>query len=77
MTTKSVRPVSRETTALVRERGCRPIIVTIQGGTLTLRAKGLRHRYELEVGAAWSLAAKIAAEAKRREKAAARKARRA
>ena len=40
--TKSLRPVTRETSAIVRDKGARPVIVTVIGGVLELRAKGLR-----------------------------------
>lgn len=42
MATKSLRPVTRETSAWVRDKGMRPLIVTVVGGVLELRAKGLR-----------------------------------
>ena len=51
MATKSHRPVTRETTALVRERGLRPVIVTVVGSVIELRAKGLRSRETLDL--AW------------------------
>ena len=51
MVTKSTRVVSRETTAVVRERGLRPVIVTVVGGVIELRAKGLRSREVIDV--AW------------------------
>ena len=50
MTTKSTRPVSRETSALVRERGMRPVIVTVTGGVIELRPKGLRKAEVLDLG---------------------------
>jgi hypothetical protein len=49
--TKSVKPVTRETSALVRERGLRAVMVTIVGGVIELRAKGLRSRETVDV--AW------------------------
>ena len=51
MATKSVKPVTRETSALVRERGLRAVMVTIVGGVIELRAKGLRSRETVDV--AW------------------------
>lgn len=54
MTTKSFKPVTRESSALVRERGMRPVIVTIVGGVIELRAKGLRSREIVDVSWAWA-----------------------
>lgn len=51
MATKSVKPVTRETSALVRERGLRAAMVTIVGGVIELRAKGLRSRETVDL--AW------------------------
>ncbi|MDM0030388.1 hypothetical protein [Variovorax saccharolyticus] len=51
MATKSFRPVTRETSALVRERGLRAVMVTLVGGVIELRAKGLRSRETVDV--AW------------------------
>lgn len=47
MTTLSIRPVTRETTARVRDKGSRAVIATITGGIIELRAKGLRSRENL------------------------------
>lgn len=55
--TKSLRPVTRETSAIVRDRGARPVIVTVVGGVLELRAKGLRSTETLDV--AWCYAAAV------------------
>jgi hypothetical protein len=57
MVTKSIRPVTRETAALVRDRGQRPVIVTVVGSVITLRAKGLRSTEVLDIG--WCYAAAI------------------
>lgn len=48
--TPSTKPVTRLTTALVRDRGLRPVVATISGGIIELRAKGLRSRYSLDIG---------------------------
>jgi len=58
MATKSIKPVTRETSAFVRERGFRPIIATIHGSLILLRPKGLRSEEVLDIAAAWSLAVK-------------------
>ncbi len=42
MTTKATKGVSRETSAIVMERGARPLIVTLNSSTLQLRPKGLK-----------------------------------
>ena len=58
MTTKSDRPVSRETSAYVRDRGMRAVIVTITGSILEFRAKGLRSREVLDVASCYTQAVK-------------------
>lgn len=58
MATKSIKPVTRESSAFVRERGLRPVMVTIHGSFLLLRPKGLRSEEVLDIGAAWSMAVK-------------------
>ena len=55
--TKSLCPVTRETSAIVRDRGLRPVIVTVAGGVLELRAKGLRSTETLDL--AWCFAAAV------------------
>lgn len=51
MTTSSITsPVTRETTAYVRDKGLRPVIVTVTGATIIMRAKGLRSREVLDLG---------------------------
>ena len=58
MTTKSVKPVTRETSAFVRERGFRPLIATVHGSLLLLRPKGLRSEEVIDLAAAYSIAVK-------------------
>lgn len=58
MTTKSIKPVTRETSAYVRDRGMRPIIATIEHGMLKLRAKGLRTEEVLDIGSLYFQAVK-------------------
>ena len=50
---KPLRPVTRETAAMVRDLGMRPVMATIAStsGVIELRAKGLRSRYTLDL--AW------------------------
>ena len=58
MTTRSIRPVTRESSAFVRDKGVRPIIVTIAGSMLELRAKGLRSREALDLAYCYETAVK-------------------
>lgn len=58
MTTRSIKPVSRETTAFVRDRGSRPLIATLVGGLLELRPKGLRTREVVDLAAVYEMAVK-------------------
>jgi hypothetical protein len=78
-TSKPLRPVTRETTALVRDLGMRPVMATIASTTsvIELRAKGLRSRYTLDLGWCYRQAAIQHTERLRAERRAARKARRA
>jgi hypothetical protein len=73
--TPSSRPVTRESSAYARDRGLRPIIVTIVGSVLLLRPKGLRSEEALDIGAAWDMAVKQRLARARAEKAGAKKAR--
>lgn len=76
MTTKSVRPVTRETSAYVRDRGLRPVIVTVHHGLIELRAKGLRTREVVDVGTIYLQAVRARVFRERMEKSKARKAKR-
>ena len=58
MTTKSTKPVSREMSAFVRDRGMRPLIATLHGSLLILRGKGLRREETIDIGACFDLAVK-------------------
>lgn len=57
MVTKSLWPVTRETSAVVRDKGPRAVIVTVVGGVIELRAKGLRSTETLDV--AWCYTAAV------------------
>lgn len=76
MTTKSIKPVVRETSAYVRDRGLRPIIATIEHGILKLRAKGLRTEEVLDIGSLYHQAVKTRVFNEKKEAAAARRAKR-
>lgn len=56
MATKFIKPVTRESTAMVRERRLRAVMVTVVVGVIELRAKGLRTRDTVDL-AWWSYAA--------------------
>jgi hypothetical protein len=73
VTTKSDRPVTRETSAFARDKGLRPVLVTIEHGILVLRAKGLRSREIVDVGWLYQHAVKQRVAAERLEKRNARK----
>lgn len=68
MTAKSVRPVTRETSAYVRDRGLRPVVVTVVGGLLELRAKGLRSRECLDLAWCYETAVKARVARERAER---------
>lgn len=76
MVTKSLKPVTRETTALVRERGLRAVMVTIVGGLIELRAKGLRSRETVDVAWCYYAAVKQRVAVERAERARTRRGRR-
>jgi hypothetical protein len=68
--TNTSKPVRRETFTSVRERGqSRPIIVELATTYVKLRLKGKRHSYTVTYDQLFSLGAKNAAEAARRERA--------
>lgn len=73
MTTKSVRPVTRESSAFVRDRGLRPLIVTVVGSVIELRCKGLRSRETLDLGFCYALAVRQRVTRERSERRARRK----
>lgn len=67
-------PVTRETSAYVRDKGLRPIIVTLTGSLIELRAKGLRTREVVDVASVFQRAVKERVLRERAEKKAKRKA---
>lgn len=74
MTTKSIKEVSRETSAFVRDRGMRAIIVTIHHGIIKLRAKGLRSEEVVDIGALYDRTVRERVMSERRAKLAERRA---
>lgn len=73
MVTKSTKPVTRETSAYVREKGFRPIIATLTGGVVELRAKGLRTREYIDLAYCYQQAVKQRVAREKAEKKAKRK----
>lgn len=74
--TPSTRPVTRLTSAYVRDRGYRPLVITVVGSIVEVRAKGLRQTETMDVAAIYSFALKSRLARAKAEKAAARKAKR-
>lgn len=77
MTTKTNKPVTRETYERVRDKGSRmrELHVTIaEGDLLVLRPKGTRQARTIPITSVWYYALRLHAEQMRREKAALRKA---
>ena len=76
MATSSVTsPVTRETCAYVRDRGLRAVIVTVSGGLIELRAKGLRTREVVDIASIYGQAVKQRVAREKAERKAARKSR--
>jgi hypothetical protein len=74
MTTSSTTsPVTRETPAFVRDKGFRAVIVTIRGGLIELRAKGLRSTEAVDIASIYNRAVKERVIRERAEKRAAKK----
>ena len=73
--TPSSKPVTRETSAFTRDRGLRPIIATLSGSVVILRAKGLRTREYVDLAACYQQAVKARLASARAESKALRRAR--
>lgn len=59
MTTNSATsPVTRETPAYSRDRGLRAVVVTIRGGLIELRLKGLKSREAVDIASIYERAVK-------------------
>jgi hypothetical protein len=56
--TPSTKPVTRLTSAWVRDQGLRPVVVTITGSVIELRAKGRRQVEVLDVASLYFQAIK-------------------
>lgn len=69
--TKLTKPVTRETSITKRDGGkVRPIVVTLHPGGLLVAQKGTRRRMGISYESLYDFAAKLLADAQRREKAA-------
>jgi hypothetical protein len=75
--TPSTKPVTRLSSAWVRDRGMRPVVVTVTGSLIELRLKNCRQVETIDVASLWHQAVKARVIRERAEKKAARKARRA
>ena len=77
MTTSSVTsPVTRETSAYVRDKGYRALIVTITGSLIELRCKGLKSRETVSIADLYEQAIKARVRSEMAAKKLARKNRR-
>jgi len=56
--TPSTKPVSRMTSAWVRDQGFRPVVATITGAVIELRAKGRRQIEVVDVASLYYRAVK-------------------
>jgi hypothetical protein len=74
--TPSTKPITRLSSAYVRERGMRPVVVTITGSLIELRAKGMRKFETVDVASLYYQAVKQRVMRERAEKKASRKSRR-
>jgi DNA primase large subunit len=75
MTTRSdLSPVTRETSAFVREKGLRALIVTVRGSFIELRPKGMKKFETVDLTAAYQQAVKARVFQAKRERDAKRKA---
>lgn len=72
-TSAAIKGVTRETTAYVRDRGLRALIVTVRGGILELRPKGNRSTEVADLGTIWQRCVKERVAREKAEKRAARK----
>jgi hypothetical protein len=71
--TPSTKPTTRLTSAWVRDRGMRAVVVTVHGSLIELRLKGCRQIETVDVASLWHQAVKARVIATRAAKKAARK----
>lgn len=72
--TPSTKPVTRLTSAYVRDRGLRPLVITVHGSIVEVRAKGLRSTETMDIAAIYNFALKSRLTREKAERKAARKA---
>jgi len=56
--TPSTKPTTRLTSAWVRDRGMRAVVVTVHGSLIELRLKGCRQTETVDVASLWHQAVK-------------------
>jgi hypothetical protein len=71
--TPSIKPVTRLTSAWVRDQGMRPVVATITGSVIELRAKGRRQTETLDIASLYFQAVKARIAAEKRAKREARR----
>jgi hypothetical protein len=72
--TPSTRPTTRLSSAYIFDRGTRPLVITVHGSLIELRAKGLRTTETLDIASMYHFAIKARIARDRDAKKAARKA---
>jgi hypothetical protein len=75
--TPAHKPTTRLSSAYVRDRGLRQVVVTIHGSLIELRPKGCRQVEVVDVASLWCRAVKDRVAREKAQRAAERKARRA
>lgn len=73
--TPSTKPVTRLSSAWVRDQGMRAVVVTITGSVIELRAKGRRQVETVDIATLYFQAVKARVMAERKARKAARRAR--
>jgi hypothetical protein len=71
--TPSSKRVTRESSAFVRERGLRPLIISISGSIVEVRPKGLRQAETMDIAAIYAYAVRSRLARERAEKKLAKK----
>jgi hypothetical protein len=72
--TPADKPTTRLSSAYVRDRGLRQVVVTVHGGLIELRPKGLRTVEVIDIASAWSSALKARVQREKAQRLAERKA---
>lgn len=74
--TPADKPTTRLSSAYVRDKGLRQVVVTVHGSLIELRPKGLRTVEVIDISSAWSQAVRNRVLREKRERQAERAARR-